>query len=126
MSPRPFNNLTGRRFGEGGCLLVIGYAGSCDKWHQRRWMVKCSLCGKSKPMYAAVLLNHNPKSCGCARDNRASMRMRTLYFVAQKLGPEAMAGFARLQTADRVNEIFDVALSAVKQSNGSNGTHDDS
>jgi hypothetical protein len=71
---KPFNDLTGRKF---GFLRVIAYAGTDD--HRRRmWRVQCEQCGRTKRVLAANLLSGRSKSCGCVAYSKARTRMKWL------------------------------------------------
>src|SRR2546430_9186974 len=71
---KPFNDLTGRRF---GALCVIAYAGT-DRHKRRKWRVQCEQCGCTKIVLAGNLLSGRAKSCGCTAYRKAAARMKFL------------------------------------------------
>lgn len=62
---RPFNDLTGERFGR---LKVIKFSGYIEQSKRKypQWLCKCD-CGKEKIVSARNLLAKNTSSCGCIR-----------------------------------------------------------
>ena len=77
---KPFNNLTGRKF---GFLRVIAYAGT-DAHRRREWRVVCEQCGRTKIVLAANLLSGQSKSCGCTAYRKAAARM-TMLTLGEKM-----------------------------------------
>jgi hypothetical protein len=55
VNPHIFQDMTGRRFGQAGQLLVLAYAGVTHD-HCRQWRIRCESCGKTKIMRARTLL----------------------------------------------------------------------
>jgi len=77
---KPFNNLTGRKF---GFLDVIAYAGT-DRHGRRKWRVQCEQCGRTKIVLAANLLSGQSKSCGCTAYRKAAERM-SIWTLVEKI-----------------------------------------
>lgn len=91
---RPFNDLTGKKFGD---LRVIAYAGT-DKHRRRRWRVRCERCGYGvKVVLAANLLSGRTKTCGCVARYKSHRRLQALMRIEELfnlIGPEAVEGWA--------------------------------
>lgn len=93
---RPFENLTGRRFGK---LIVLGHAGVIDR--QRRWRLKCD-CGTILVARAVSLLHGHTRSCGCLRWDKCRDRMETLYWIEKQLG-KAFEGLKQARKTAYIN-----------------------